>query len=751
MTISVVNASADQTLDQTTNTLVNSMTITPGAGDYLAVFTGYFENGATAKTYEFSVFVGGSIVQHTERRIDIEGSIAAASVFTVVTVAAQVTPTAGQAVEVRYRRTTGTTASTMKRRTLTLFPKASADFQQDNSTADQTISSGTYTLLTGADLTPGAGTYLLLFSASATNSSTGATTNNIYYSVFVNGVQVAHTERILNAEASISANLGAMTGLIACKVTPTAGQVVDVRAKRDGTTNWVVHERTLTLMKVADADIKEATQTADEADTGTTDELLVGMTITDPGVADWLAIFSTSQGYGTISVNQSATFSLYNAGVADLNTLRVQSQESSIDNGNYYGFTHGKLTVAGGTDDVTLRWKGSSATSRTAHERTLVMVKEAGGQTIAVGQVTETDLAQALAWAPKARLIGQVSETDIAQALSARKTLGVAQVSEADLAQSITAPRIIAVGQTAETDLAQALAWAPKARLVAQATETDVAQLLTTRKTTAIAQALETDNAQALSSRKSVTVAQALETDLSQAIGRAKAKAITQAAEIDLAQAMTSAKAKAIGQAQETDLAQPVTAGGVHVVAVNQVAETDTAQPIAWAPKARLVAQAGEADVAQAVSSAKTKGIGLVLEIDTAQSVTRVKTRTIGQAAESDVAQLVAHLKSRTVGQALETDLAQLVAHLKTRAVGQALETDFAQSITPFLGALDLIFNIVERIALFQLQLSETARMALLRDHEEHFAGERDHEGRFAGTRDEDGRFTVTRDEEARF
>jgi hypothetical protein len=378
MTISVVRATADQSLSATSDTLIDSMTITPAAGDYLALFTAYFENGATAKTYEFSLYVGGSIVQHTERRIDIEGSIAAVSNYTVICLAAWVSPTGSQAVEARYRRTTGSTASVMKRRTLTLFPKATADFQQDSSTADQTINSGTYTLLTGADLTPGAGTYLLVFSASATNSSVGATTNNVYYSVFVNGVQVAHTERILNAEASISANLGCMTGLIACKVTPTAGQVVDVRAKRDSTTNWVVHERTLTLMKVADADIKEASGTVDDADTSTTDVLLDNMTIADPGAADWLAIFSTSQGLGSITVDGGANYSIYNGGVRDDDSERIQTQENSIDNGNYYGFTHELLTVANGTDDVTVNWKGISTNSRTAHERTLVMVREAG-------------------------------------------------------------------------------------------------------------------------------------------------------------------------------------------------------------------------------------------------------------------------------------------------------------------------------------------------------------------------------------
>jgi hypothetical protein len=385
MTISVVNASSDQTLDQTSDTLVNSMTITPAAGDYLVAFTGFLDAGATAKTYEFSLYVGGAIVQHTERACDIEGSIAAAGVSVGVATHAHVSVNGSQAIEVRYRRTTGTTASIMKRRTLTLFPKASADFQQVTATGDATVSATTDTLLTGMTITPGAGTYLLVFSDSADNSATGI---QLFHNVYVGGVLVGHSERAFNAEASISANLGAMPSLIACKVTPTAGQAVEIRCRRV-TNNWTVHERTLTLMKVADADIKEATQTADEADTGVADELLVGMTIADPGAADWLAIFGTSQRYGTITANNTATFSLYNAGVRDDNTERAWTQESSIDDSDYYGFTHGKLTVAGATDDVELRWKGSTTTSRTAHERTLVMVKEAAGGAIA-GTSTST-------------------------------------------------------------------------------------------------------------------------------------------------------------------------------------------------------------------------------------------------------------------------------------------------------------------------------------------------------------------------
>lgn len=41
----------------------------------------------------------------------------------------------------------------------------------------------------------------------------------------------------------------------------------------------------------------------------------------------------------------------------------------------------------------------------------------AGGITATVGQVLETDTANAITWAPKIRIIGQVSESDLAQSI----------------------------------------------------------------------------------------------------------------------------------------------------------------------------------------------------------------------------------------------------------------------------------------------------------------------------------------------
>jgi hypothetical protein len=122
------------------------------------------------------------------------------------------------------------------------------------------------------------------------------------------------------------------------------------------------------------------------------------------------------------------------------------------------------------------------------------------GQTIAVGQVTETDVAQAVTWAPKRRMVGQVVETDLAQAIARIKSVAVSQALETDIAQAISARKtatigqvletdvafglvlpaqIIAVGQVVETDIAQPIAWAPKRRLVGQVFETDIAQPIT--------------------------------------------------------------------------------------------------------------------------------------------------------------------------------------------------------------------------------------------------------------------------------
>lgn len=141
----------------------------------------------------------------------------------------------------------------------------------------------------------------------------------------------------------------------------------------------------------------------------------------------------------------------------------------------------------------------------------------------------------------------------------------------------VSAGQVIAVGQVVETDLAQAIGWAPKARLVGQITEADLAQALTARKTKSVGQVTETDLGQVISSRKTKAIGQIAEVDLAQAVGRIKTAGVIQATETEFAQSVTRIKTRTIGQTTEADLAQTVTPSGPKIVAVGQVVETNAA------------------------------------------------------------------------------------------------------------------------------------------------------------------------------
>lgn len=120
-------------------------------------------------------------------------------------------------------------------------------------------------------------------------------------------------------------------------------------------------------------------------------------------------------------------------------------------------------------------------------------------QTIAVGQVTETDTAQAIAWAPKRRFVNQVTETDLAQPITRRKTAAVGQVVETDLAQPIARLKTKLVSQASETDLAQAIVRSGITVPVGQVIETDVAQPIAVNPIRRlVGQVTETDVARAI-------------------------------------------------------------------------------------------------------------------------------------------------------------------------------------------------------------------------------------------------------------
>ena len=107
MTIERAFASASDTLDQTSWTQINSMTITPGSGNYLATFTMQirFSETPDSSTLKVAIYVNGVQQQHSIRTIQFNSSLPL--MYWGIATSAYVTPGASQVVEVRYIASSG--------------------------------------------------------------------------------------------------------------------------------------------------------------------------------------------------------------------------------------------------------------------------------------------------------------------------------------------------------------------------------------------------------------------------------------------------------------------------------------------------------------------------------------------------------------------------------------------------------------------------------------------------------------------
>lgn len=113
--VSQATATASTTTTSTSYVLVNSMTLTPGTGNYMVMFTSSWKNSGAQNLFA-SIYVGGVQVTHTERMTRMESS----TVDTELSVAAHAYVTgvgAADAIEIRWKTTGGT--ATMLERTLT--------------------------------------------------------------------------------------------------------------------------------------------------------------------------------------------------------------------------------------------------------------------------------------------------------------------------------------------------------------------------------------------------------------------------------------------------------------------------------------------------------------------------------------------------------------------------------------------------------------------------------------------------------
>ena len=220
--------------------------------------------------------------------------------------------------------------------------------------------------------TPASGDYLLTFST----SGEGPSAAQLAFRATVGGSVIAHSVRQEEQESS-SANDHIPLGL-AVSISPNGSQDVVIQWSRiSGTGTIIVSERTMNLIPTAAADIFQATGTADDADSTTTDKQVDDMLITDPGAADYLAIYTSSDFYGAVTSGEGATtYSIQEGGARVTDSERINEHEESLDSVNMQCFAGGRITVAVGTDDVQMFWQGVSTTPRTARERTLVLLRE---------------------------------------------------------------------------------------------------------------------------------------------------------------------------------------------------------------------------------------------------------------------------------------------------------------------------------------------------------------------------------------
>lgn len=368
-------AQANFTLDNTgTAVLITGLTLTPAADDYFLYCTIEFLTSAAtpAATDTFSVWVNNVELTHTRRTYFGNTSIDNASITYVLS--CKVSPGGSQAVEIRHTRSTASEPNVASKREMTLFPipAAGTDYE-DTSVSNDTTASATFSTVVSMARTPVSGTYLVAFSSTVTASAASADAG---FRISVGGTVQTHTLREIFWESS-GADQELSVGMFA-EITANGSQEVAVEFNSgDGSSTITVHDRTMNLIPIATADIKQATGVADDTDSTTTDKLLDDMTITDPGANDFLTMFSMSIAWGTIVTDEGrTTMSVHEGGAVVTDSDRDNEVEDSLDNAFWVAYTGGRVTVGLSTDDLEIFWKGNSTVTRTGRERTFVAIRE---------------------------------------------------------------------------------------------------------------------------------------------------------------------------------------------------------------------------------------------------------------------------------------------------------------------------------------------------------------------------------------
>ena len=212
-----------------------------------------------------------------------------------------------------------------------------------------------------------------------------------------------------------------------------------------------------------------------------------------------------------------------------------------------------------------------------------------------------------------------------------------------------------------------------------------------------IGQVTEIDLVQAFGKTKSRAFGLVAESDVSQSLNKSKSKATGLIAETDTTQAFSKSKLRAFGLSAEVDAVFPMSLGGQEVP-IGLLLEADLAQAIASA-KQRSIGLNSESDIAQGIAKSKLKAFGLATELDLAQVFGRSKARSLELLTEADLAQVFNKAKNRTIGfvtesdqifsmspsgaillgLVTETDIANVFAKAKQKPIGFVTEADLAQ------------------------------------------------------------------------
>ncbi len=374
MTMLRAFSSAADTLDQTSDTRVNSMVHTnPASGDYLLWFHGELEDGASSETEttDFFVTLDGTKVTHTVRQHGEDTSMRAVTTWPMC-IAQHITVNGSQDVEIKYNSSSSNVPPIMNEREFILFPMPVAGTDATaTATATATVTDSTWITVTGMTIVnPPADDYLCLFSCWMDGDSNDV----LGIRVMIEGTPVAHSERLIMQESSSSTKGRSM--LTACKVSPNGSEDISVQFnEQSGGGSVRIYERTLTLTPFDGADIKEALSISDDADSTTTNKQIDAMLLTSPGADDWLTIFSGHSSIGTITNPLITDLSIQEGGVEVTDTRRILEMEDSLDLANFDMSLGGKVTVTG-TDNLAIFWKGDTTDTRTMHHRTMIAVRE---------------------------------------------------------------------------------------------------------------------------------------------------------------------------------------------------------------------------------------------------------------------------------------------------------------------------------------------------------------------------------------